>query len=340
MRCALALLATMGCAHHDGDGPPSSVAVESITFDALFVVNGGSHTVSVIDVATGELARTIELVNADFPHHINLSPDRTGLVLAIPGADLSGGHSNGHGGVSGSLLRLDAVTGETLAATRFEHPNHNGVFVANGSEIWTSQMTTMGTVLVLDATTLDLRATLQAGGSPAEVTLSNDGTRAFAANTFSYDVTVYDVATRAVVGTIPVGQAPVGAWPGTDGVMYVDNERTKDLTAIDSTTLEVLRTYSLGFTPAMASIAANGELWVTDVDNGRVVFFSSTSTEMRGELLTARGAHGIAFSDDGATGYISNQDDDSVTIVDVATHTVIKKVAVGSKPNGMVFRAR
>jgi len=342
VRALLIPLLLVGCGDttHDEE-PPETIGIERITFDALFVVNGASDSVSVIDASTNEVAGTIELAHGRFPHHLNLSPDKAELLLAVPGADFSGGHANGHGGhggVPGALLRLDATTGETLAVAQFEAPNHNGLFV--GGEVWTSQMVVDGEVLVLDSATLELREVLAAGAYPAEVTLSSDGKYAFAANTFSYDVTVYDAVTRAIVKTIPVGQAPVGAWAGSNNVMYVDNERTKDLTAIDATTLEVVRTYPLGFTPAMAAMSPDGEVWVTDTDNGMVVFYAVDSDVKLGQVATAAGAHAIAFSTDGTAAYISNQEAGSVTVIDVASHAVTKTIPVGEKPNGMVFRPR
>lgn len=131
---------------------------------------------------------------------------------------------------------------------------------------------------------------------------------------------------------------PVGAWPGNDGLMYVDNEDGKSLTGIDASTLDVARTYPLGFTPAMAATAPNGDLWVTDTDNGKVLFFAAGTTTRQGELATGAGAHGIAFSADGATSFITNQTAGTLSIVDVASRTVRKTLTVGTQPNGLVFR--
>lgn len=120
--------------------------------------------------------------------------------------------------------------------------------------------------------------------------------------------------------------------------MYVDNEASKSLSAIDATTLMVTRTYALGFTPAMAATAPDGELWVTDTDAGKLVRYSTTSDAKLGELATGIGAHAIAFSSDGSRGYISNQGASTVTVIDVATHSVVATISVGADPNGIVFR--
>ncbi|MFP2907371.1 PQQ-binding-like beta-propeller repeat protein [Pyxidicoccus sp. 3LFB2] len=330
----LAALVMSGCADEDSNTFPV------LEKDAVFVVNGGSNSLSVIDVERQEVTSTLPLKDMTYPHHISLSPDRSLLVVAVPGMDLSGGHGGGHAGHSmpGKLLLLDAKTGETRVTRQFDAMTHNGAFSPDGTEVWTALMAEPGAVVVLDSQTLEPKQTIPVGDMPAEVTFSQDGRYAFVANGGSNNVTIIDAATKAVVKTVPVGANPVGAWPGNDGLMYVDNEDGKSLTAIDTSTLEVARTYPLGFTPAMAATAANGDLWVTDTDNGKVIFFAAGTTTRQGELATGAGAHGITFSADGATAFITNQTAGTLGIVDVAPRTLQKTLTVGTKPNGLVFR--
>ncbi|MCY1024014.1 YncE family protein [Pyxidicoccus sp. MSG2] len=331
---SLAVLTLGGCS--DGD----SNTFPTIDEDAVFVVNGGSASLSIIDAERMEVASTLQLKDMEFPHHVNLSPDRNALVVAVPGMDLSGGHGGGSGGHSmpGKLLLLDAKTGETRAARELEAVAHNGVFSPDGTEVWTALREMPGKVVVLDSRTLEPKQTVSVEDMPAEVTFAWDGRYAFVANGDSDSVTIIDAATKAVVKTVPVGTTPVGAWPGNDGLMYVDNEDGKSLTAINSGTLEVARTYSLGFTPAMAATAPNGDLWVTDTDNGKLIFFAAGTTTRQGELATGTGAHGITFSSDGATAFVTNQTAGTLSVVDVATRTIRKTLTVGTKPNGLVFR--
>lgn len=337
--CALIIA---GCAmEHEPQGNPATVPIPPVAFEALYVVNGGSNSLSVFNAATGDLAGTITIRNASFPHHADLSPDSASLAVAVPGIDLSAGHGagghRGHGTV-GALLLLDARTGETKAARRFPGPNHNAAFSPDGKEIWTSQMTSPGKVLVLDAATLNTLKTLEVGAMPAEVTFTVDGRYAFVANGGSATVSVFDAASKELVKTLGVGQNPVGAWPGNDTVMYVDNEESRTLTVVHGRTLEVLRTQALGFTPGMAATGPDGALWVTDADNGKVVLFAAADSVKTGEIATGAGAHGIAFSRDGKTAFVSNQSAGTVSVIDIAGKQVTKSLAVGSKPNGLVIR--
>jgi YVTN family beta-propeller protein len=337
------VLVLAGCGHH-AMSDPSTIPIDPITSDAVYVVNGDDSSISVIDATTDEIAGTIELVDVEYPHHIYLSPDRSTLLVAVPGADLSGGHGGGgHGGhdaAGGAVLVLEATTGALQRSRRLDAANHNAIYSPDGTTVWTSQMTAPGQVLILDAATLATRNSITVGDSPAEVTFDRSGAYAFVANTGSDDVSVMAAATGALLGAVDVGDGPVGAWPGSDGLMYVDNEAGKSISVIDPATRSVASTFALGFTPALAAIAPNGELWVTDTDNGKLVFLDAASGAKLGDLATGRGAHAFVFSATGARTYVTNQLDGTVTVVATATRTVLKTITVGAKPNGILFRAR
>lgn len=340
VRGSMALIVAACGGHHEAE--PASTPIAPVTTDAVFVVNGDDSSLSVIDTGSDEVIGTIQLENVEYPHHVYLSRDGGRMLVAVPGSDLSGGHSGGHGGhgtAAGAVLALDASTGALEVARRLDAPNHNAVFAPDGS-IWTSQIASPGQVLILDPQTLETKSSLAAGNDPAEVTLSVAGTYAFVANTGSDSVSVFDAATGSLVETIAVGDGPVGAWPASGGRMYVDNETGKSLTVIDATTLAIVRTIDLGFTPAVAALAAGGEIWVTDTDSGKLVFLRASDGMRLGDLATGAGAHAIAFSGDGAKAYVTNQLAGTVAVVDVATKTVAKTITVGSKPNGIVFRDR
>ena len=81
-----------------------------------------------------------------------------------------------------------------------------------------------------------------------------------------------------------VDEDPVGAWQGANGIAYVDNETGQTITAIDTETLEVIRTYDLRFMPGMAALGPDDRLWVTDATGGGVAFFATDSDTKLGEV--------------------------------------------------------
>ena len=332
---------TMGSS--TGSGPTSTPLATPVAFDAVYVVNGGDSTISVVNAETNTVAGTITLQNADYPHHISLSPDRSMLAVAVPGMDMSAGHHGGMPGMHGAVMVLDALTGRTMASRFLTEMNHNAAWSPDGSELWTSQMIDNGSVLVLNAADLSIKATINLNAnSPAEVSFSHDGSRVFVANEMSNSVTVIDAHTKALLGTVAVGMTPVGAWSGLNGVMYVTNEMDKTVTAIDAQSLQVVRTYNLGFTPGMAVMppGGSGRLWISNEDQGQIQVNMTSMDMIMATVSTGAGAHGIAFAPSGSTAFVSNQVANTVSIVGVSNGLVVSTLSVGQKPNGLVFRSK
>lgn len=310
----------------------------------------------MLDPANAAIKGTIALKNVTFPHHLYMSPDAKKLALAVPGHDLSMGHSAAaqsgamggeHGGgqhgsstTTGAVLVLDATTGAMLKSRMLEAPNHNATFSPDGREIWTALLRDEGAVLVLDAETLETKQTVAVGKVPAKVTFSPDGRYAFVANGTSDTVSIIDPNTRAVVKTIPVDREPVGAWPGADGLMYVDCEVAKTVKAIDPKTLEVVGSYDLKFTPGIATVppGRTDELWLTDADAGKVVLNRTAADQRVADVATGAGAHAIGFTPDGKIAFVTNQLAESVTLIDTTSRTPKTSVRVGNKPNAVLFR--
>lgn len=315
----------------------------NINYPAAFVVNGEDASLSVIRLSDNTVSETIELMGGSlgmimWPHHIYKHENH--LAIGVPGMDLSAGHSGGMAGMMGRVLILDAVKCSMVKDMKTPMMNHNAIYSPDGTEIWTCQMDAAGTVLVYNASDYSLKNTINVGEDPAEVTFSADGTKAYVCNGGSNTVTVINPATKAVITTLNVGLDPVGAWTSSIGKMFIDNETGNSISIIDVASNTVVGTINLGFMPGYAAYhTSTGELWVSDPDNGKVSYFldmGSNNWMKHGEFATGAGAHAIAFN--GNTAYITNQMANTVSVVNVTSHTVSKTINVGKKPNGIVIK--
>lgn len=322
---------------------------KNIDYPAAYVINGESSTISVIKLSTNTVTDSIELMGSGssmimWPHHVyyHASADMKHLVIGVPGMDLSEGHTGGMAGMTGAVVIVDAVKGMIVKNLSVPIMNHNAVYSPDGMEIWTTQMDMGGKVLVYDAMTYTLKSTINVGDMPAEVTFSSDGSKAYVANGMSNNVTVINPATKAVITTVPVAINPVGAWPSSIGKMFVDNEDGQSISVIDVATNVNVATIMLNFKPGYAAYnAAVSELWVSDATNGKVVYFKDmgANTWMKhGEFATGANAHAIVFNTAGTTAYVTNQNANTVSVINTATHTKIKDIPVGKKPNGIVLK--
>jgi YVTN family beta-propeller protein len=308
------------------------------------VVNGESNDVDVINSTDHTHQDHIGLNGATFPHHINISPDKTKLAVAITSTDLSGGHGpGGMGGMSGfKVIVLNSYTGKIEKEIMLSKMPHNGVFNPIGSELWIAQEDDHHSqVLVYNTGNWSLKNTINVGKGLSEVTFSADGSKVFAANTMDATVSIIHPITKTVLGTVPVGKDPVGAWPAANGFMYVDNETDKTVSEISVATATVTETVQLGFKPGyVAYHPGKQELWVSDATNGKVVYYLKHNGRWtsHGSISTGADAHAIAFTADGTKAYVTNQGAGTVSVIQVADHAVTATITVGKKPNGIVIR--
>ena len=328
---------------HKDETHPSDHIMLNINYPAAYVVNGTSNNISVIRLSENRVTETIGLNGATFPHHIYLNPAKTKLALAITATDLSGGHADHGGAIAGLKIQIiDAVTGKIDKEIPLSKMPHNAIFNSAGSELWIGQTDTIQSkVLVFKTSDWTLQNTVNVGKGLSEVTFSNDGTLAFACNTMDGTVTLMDANSKMVLSTLTVGTDPVGAWSASNGKMYVDNETSQTISEISVSELKVESTINLGFKPGYVAFhSTSGELWVSDATNGKVAYYTLVGGDwtLQGNITTGADAHAIAFNADGTNAYVTNQGAGTVSVIDVATHSVSNTIMVGSKPNGIAIK--
>jgi len=357
---------------------------DPVNYDAIYVVNRASNSLSVINISTDQVQKTINLgspgtmmgggmmndnstFNNMWPYHISLSPDNSKLAITEPGMDFDGGyemmqstyspgsmgntnqHHNGNSTavisdimqMQGRILILDAITGDLLKELTLEGMPYDAIFSPDGKEIWTALMMPAGKVKVFDADSYILLTTISVGNMPAGVTFSEDGKKAFVANGMSGSVTVIDAVTKLIIDTIVTSQGTVGAFPGMLGMMYADNEKDQTISIINTMNNMMSDSIHLGFTPGMVSRnTMMNQLWVTDPIAGTINYRIQNGTlyNYGGYVTVGNGAGAMIFSQHGKTCYITNQNDNSVSVVDVAGLKELMKIPVGEKPNGLVIR--
>ncbi|MFT3909749.1 MAG: YncE family protein [Ferruginibacter sp.] len=324
----------------------AAVMGKNINYPAVYVVNGGSSTISVINLNTNNVSDSIGLLNPPamniWPHHIyhHQSSTMHHLAVGVPGMDLSAGHTGGMPGMTGAFLILDAEKGVITKEVTLPMMNHNATYSPDGSEIWTTQMDIDGRVLVYDANTYAVKSNLTVGEEPAEVTFSADGTKAYVCNGASNTVTVIDPASKNILSTINVGTNPVGAWPSTIGKMFVDCEDGQTIEVIDVASDTKVVTIDLGFMPGYAAYnPTTSELWVSNPMDGKVSWYmdmGSNTWMQHGEFTTGAGAHAIIFYN--GYGYVTNQEANTVSLVNASNHSKVKDIPVGDKPNGITIK--
>ena len=334
---ALSIGLLVGYKKHKSGSVAPLIETKSLSHRALFVVNGGG-SLSVIDVTTDTVNKTVVLKDYKYPRHISLSPDKRKIVVGVPGIDLSIVRCPRMLVNAGKFIVLDSTTCEILKTTEVPNMNRNAVFSPDGSEIWTGQTTTNGTVLVYDSVTYELRHNISVGLMPGSVSFSNDGKKAFVCTgVMNGTVVMINTTSKSIVQIYQVGNNPVGAWPGADNNMYVGNQQSAYISVIDPSNGGNTGTIHLDFTPGMIAYnSVDDNIWITDGKGGEVNVFDSTGSPLEC-IRTGAGSYGILFIDDYSKVYITNERARTVSVIDTASMKKIKDIKVGLKPNGMAL---
>ena len=155
----------------------------------------------------------------------------------------------------------------------------------------------------------------------------------FVTNTKSESVSVIDTDTLEVVGTIPLGRGkPNRIVFQPDGrTAWVVYDRSHDLGLIDADARKLVRRVRIGGNPYNLAFTPDGHHllvldWSSDTSNDEVIFYDLKAEKVDGRVeVSTWPAHGV-FSRDGKLLYVSGETAGDVTVIDVATRTVVTRL--------------
>jgi len=300
-----------------------------LTGGTVFVANEDSGSVSVIDAASDKVIATITGVPG--PHNLQVSSSRA--TLWITSAPLN------------RVVVLDVQTYELLATIPVgNHPAHV-ILTPNGHEAY---VTNSGdnTVSIIDPATLKVTATVPLGAMPHGARPSPDGQYVAVANMDSGTVSVISTATHKVTSTIAVGAKPVQVGFSSDGTaLFVSLNQTGEVARIDTATWKVTSSASSGPGPVQLFVAADNSVVAVanqgtqELPGTTLKLFSPLDLKLLATITTGRGAHGVVIAPGDLRAYVTNVYDDTVSVIDLVTHTAVATISVGDAPNGISFIA-
>lgn len=315
-----------------------------INFPAAYVVNGGSNNISVIDLNTLEVRKTIPLnTKGNYPHHISLSPDRKKVSIALPEFNFIQTHSQLHQMTDkkGGVIVMNARTGKIERNLPLPKANFNAVFSHDNSEIWSASVTHSGELYVFDAKTGAQKAVITLGADPTELVFSQDGTYVFVALEESSFILAVDTRSKQIKKYMKVDPFPTNVWSGKNGNIYVENKNLKTISIVDEDSLNTYEFIDLKFKPGQVAYNKSlNELWVCQAEDNKVAYFERNNNAwvLKSSIVTGQDAHAVIFSKDEKIAYIVNQKENTVSVIDVEKHQKVKDIPVGQSPNGIVLR--
>lgn len=204
------------------------------------------------------------------------------------------------------------------------------------------------TLSVIDTATAKVTDTIALGKGktrkgPQGIAVSPDGTKVYVVNGRDNTVSVVNPLAKSVITNIPVGQQPQDIALTPDGARaYVTNFGSDSVSVIDTQTNAVIGTIAVGRGPdgiAVSPIASANRAYVAHhAEPNGTGFGIDTSTNMTiGEALALSfQPTKVAFAPDGKRAYIANFLADSVSIIDVASNTILSGFQVADHPDGLL----
>jgi len=261
-----------------GIGPHEALVAKGRT---LFVANHGTsdkpgNTLSVIDVPTAKVLRTVDLGANGRPHGLalgtdgslyvttegsksllKLSPkdqaiekvyrtDQEGTHMVVLSPDGKRAYTSNRG--SNSITAIDLATGKVTSVTAGN--GAEGIDVTpDGKEIWVA-MRGENTLKVFDAATLALLASVPTGKVPMRVKVTPDGKWVLVTCNESNDLRLYDRTLRTPSGEVALGGAPVGLLlaPG-DEIAFIVLPQADMVALVDIVRKELIGSLSAGHEP-------------------------------------------------------------------------------------------
>ncbi len=300
-----------------------------------FVSNAADNSVSVVDVASGTVTRTIRVGRR--PAAVTATPD--GQLLYVGNADDPDEEVDHMPGVRDTLSVIETGSGRTLDMVEVGRSPHGIAVTPDGHHVFEAD-TFQGTVSVIDTSNNEVVQTLPAGGAPVFPAISPDGSRFYVGDSQGGNVRVIDTASYQTLKTIAITGGPSGIAFHPDGSRaYVAAIGADAVDVIDTGSLQVVGSVENESHPfAMAVAPGRQTLYVGLLGTAQVGAIDMHSDMGIGTIDV--GTPGdfpffAAISPDERRLYVVLRFADSVAVVDLDTQQRIGSFATGREPRGI-----
>lgn len=283
-------------------GPDGTVPLAGESRRRVFVTCQSEDLVTAIDLETQLISRFIPVgsrPDIEAPHNILLSPDRSSFYVVLI--------------ASGVIEKYDAGTFERLGSVEVGRAPAQLRATSDGTTLYASNFD----LTFQQPFVYRFRADMSGGSTPIDVegnaphgiTLSEDETLLYTMNAGSDDISVIDLATEEVIDRIPIvpgsPAAPAGA---------AEHE------------------------PYQSEIAPDGMMYVTCRKSGQVRVVDLSARRVVDSITVGSRPLIGALSRDGSTFWVPNQGSNTVSIIDIATRSVVATIpGLDDQPHAVAF---
>ena len=311
--------------------PVVALTVLPATAGEIWISNEKDDTLSVIDIETLEVVRTIP--TGERPRGITFSGDYSVLYICASDSDAVQVMDP----VSGEILH-DLPSGEDPEQFVL-HPNGRHLYIANEDDAITT---------VVDTETREVIAQINVGIEPEGMAVSPSGKIAITTSETTNMAHWIDTETRELFANTLVDSRPRHAEFVKDGTeLWVSSEIGGTITVFDVATqaekakieFEVSGVHPDRVQPVGFEFTAGDETaFVALGPSNHVAVVNAQTYEVEDYILVGRRVWHMAFNGDRSMLFTTNGVSGDVTVIDVADRKAIKSIKVGRFPWGAAFR--
>ncbi len=284
-----------------------------------YIENSSSNTVSVINLATNVVVKTIQ---------VNVSP--IGVAVSTDGSKVyvtNQGSSN---------ITVISTSTNTVIATIACKPEPTSMVVSpDGSRLYVTNESSSNNLSVISTATNAVIANISVGNDPYGVAISPDGSKVYVTNAEDNTVSVINTSTNTVITNIPIGQGAMDLLTSPDGSrLYVLNAADNTMSIINTLDNTVITTIATGNAPFCLAMSADGSrLYVTNGNDNTVSVINTATNATIATIPVGNIPIGVSLSADGNYLYVVNLGSHSVSVINTVTNLVIGTVGVGLAPH-------
>jgi YVTN family beta-propeller protein len=260
-------------------------------------------SLTLVDVVSAKVVKTIELSDHSRPHGIVWRDDRHAVITVE---------------ANQALITVDTDTGAVVQEVATEAEVSHMVAVAPGQSRAFVANIGSGSVTVVDLEAGKRLATIATGDGAEGIAVTPDGRQVWVTNRAADTVTVLDAETLESLAELEAGSFPIRTEVTADGLwVLVTNARGNDLSVFSTRELEEVRRVSF----ETVSTDAEGRLFSDR--------FGTSSVPI-----------GIEVVSDEQVAYVAHANADNISIIDLEAWRVVGSLAAGREPDGMGYSPR
>lgn len=193
----------------------------------------------------------------------------------------------------------------------------------------------------IDVASRKVTKVLPGGSDPEAFDISKDGKRLFVSNEDAHSATIVDIESGKVLSTVAVGREPEGVKLHPSGeTVWVTGETDHDVTVLDTESGKVITKIKVGERPRDLTFTDDGSLaYVSGETAGNVTVVDAKAHKVLKTITMPEGSKpmGIELSPDQQRLYVANGRGKTVSVIDVATDSILQSVEVGVRPWGIAL---